>query len=53
MSPSPTEANFLDGGLANPTGLVGAVVHPRHAAIIAVGALDIEVITKGSAALLD
>ncbi len=53
MSPSSAEADFLDRGLADAAGLVGAVVNPRHAAVVAVGALDVEVIAKCGAALGD
>lgn len=53
VSASAAESNFLDRGLANSTWLFRAVVNPRHTAIIAVGALDIEIIAKGSTTLID
>jgi hypothetical protein len=53
VSASTAEPNFGDRGLANAAGLVGAMVNPRHLAVIAVGALDVEIIAKSSATLLD
>jgi hypothetical protein len=50
---STAEPDFLDRGLANSTRLFGTIVNPRHAPVIAVGALDIEIIAKGGAALVD
>ena len=53
MGTSTTEFDFFDRCSTHSTGLVRAIVNPRYAAVIAVGALDIEVIAKCSAALLD
>ena len=53
MGTSPAEPDFLDRGLADSTGLVGAIVDPRHASIVAIGALNVEIITKSGAALVD
>ena len=53
MGASTTESHFLDWGLANSARLFGAIVHPRHAAIIAVGALDVEIVAKGGTTLID
>ena len=33
--------------------MVGTIVNPRHAPVVAVGALDIEIIAKSGAALID
>ena len=53
VSTSATKPDFLDWGVADSTGLVGAIVNPRHATIIAVGTLHAEIITKSSAATID
>ena len=48
-----TQPDLLDRGLANAARLFGPIVNPRHAAIIAVGALDIEIITESGTTLID
>ncbi len=53
MSASTAESHFLDRGLADSAWLFGTIVNPRHTAIIAVCALDIEKSAKSSTALID
>ena len=53
MSASTAESHFLDRGLADSAWLFGTIVNPRHATVIAVGTLDVEIIAKGSTALID
>jgi hypothetical protein len=50
---STPEPHLSDRSSTDSTGLVGTIVNPRHASIITVCTLDIEIITKGSAALVD
>ena len=53
MGTSTAKADFLDRGLADSTGLGGTIVDPRYATVIAVGALDVEIIAESGAALID
>ena len=53
VSASAAEPNFLDRRLTDSAGLFCPIVDPRHAAIVAIGALDIEIVAKGSTTLID